>query len=126
MFFINPLAYPLVYNYLIITFLISIIFNNWKTKEKRIYFLKTFISIFLITSIPAYTGYKVALQGYYLKPDLFVVEFIIGILIFYLIRRFEFLIFIKYKSIRIAVCISTIMYLINQINNLIEYFMQIP
>lgn len=99
MYFIYSSAYPLVYNYLIITLLISIVYKNWITTKKCVDSLKLFISIFLITLIPAYTGFKIALQGYYLKPDLFFVEFIVGALIFYLCDRYNFLIFTKYKSI---------------------------
>ena len=93
---------PFVQNYLIVCFLFSILFKNIEFPQnigsinKN---LKLFIFISALFSIPFFQWYNISFHGGYYPTDVFILDFLCGLLVFTLFKRMNFLLIKKWKRL---------------------------
>ncbi len=109
---------PFVYNYLFVSFLFAVIFQNIEIplaldykKEK----IKPLVFITLLLTIPLLQWYYISYRGWYYPSAVFIIDFIFGLLVFTLSSRISFLNFKKRKILVLLLCAILSYYLIKSI-----------
>ena len=120
---------PFVYNYLFVSFLFAVIFQNVEfplaldSKNDKI---KPLVFIPLLSTIPFLQWYYISFRGWYYPSAVFIFDFILGLLIFTLSSRISFLNFKKRKILVLLLCAIISYYLIKSIWVDTAFIMTLP
>lgn len=109
---------PFVHNYLFVCFLFSIIYHNIEFPQNINSLnknLKLFIFISALFSIPLFQWYNISLHGGYYPTDVFILDFLCGLLVFILFTKLNFLSFKKRKKLVLLLCLVLSYFLIKSI-----------
>ena len=109
---------PFVYNYLLVSFLFSVIYQNVEfpsTADSQKEKIKPYLFASILFIIPFLQWYNISFHGWYYPASVFILDFIFGLLVFALSTRINFLIFKKRKKLVLLICAILSYYLIKSI-----------
>jgi hypothetical protein len=106
--YIELIFIPFVHNYLFVCILFSIIYTNIEFPQNigsLIKNFKYFIFISALFAIPFFQWYNISFHGGYYPTDVFILDFLCGLLVFTFFTRLNFIFFKKHKKLVMVLCI---------------------